>query len=182
MKIKPSFLTEKQEISIKLGTYDDIFSDFDMRAHADRALSVDFLEEIKRASVDKIGDNVNLTLHIPEQERDQTLEESIKTRLNNHFKRHYHILLKEKRRILTLGIMMALAGMLMMMTTTYLIFNNHGQNQFLSFLVVFLEPISLFLLWEGLDRIFFNSHEINPDLFFYKKMFKSPNNVDFKTY
>ena len=47
MNHKSSLTEEKAEVGLRLEKYDDIFSDFDVRPYSARALSVDFLEEIK---------------------------------------------------------------------------------------------------------------------------------------
>ena len=50
------------EIPLWLDNYNDLFSDFDPRHYSNRALSQDFLEELKRASRDKQTKTVNLKL------------------------------------------------------------------------------------------------------------------------
>jgi hypothetical protein len=173
---------ETQEIYIRLEQYDDIFSDFDMRPHTKRALSVDFLEEIKRAVDGKEGEGIDLILHIPEKERDQTLEENIKARLAAHFTRHYELLHHKKRHVLEFGIAMVFLGIICMIAATFIIFRDPAENLLLSFLVVFLEPAAWFLLWEGMDQIIFHSKNINPDLLFYRKMKDSKDSIHFKAY
>ena len=88
--------SETEEISIRLESFDDIFSDFDMRGFDKRALSVDFLDEIKRASLDKDESGIELALYAPEKERDESKEGTIKERLSAHFNRHYGLVLKER--------------------------------------------------------------------------------------
>lgn len=172
---------ETQEISIRLESFDDIFSDFDMRGYDKRALSVDFLEEIKRASLDKDESGIELALHTPEKQRDETKEATIRERLSGHFNRHHALVLKEKRRTLGRGWLMVLLGVISMLTATFIVSEDPTSNLFLSFLVVFLEPAAWFLLWEGMDLIIFSSKEIDPELSFYRKMALS-SKVCFKSY
>ena len=72
-------------ISLILDSYDDIFSDFDPRPFAHRALSDDFLLEAKRAARDKQG-SLELRFLIPKNERKLDAETIIKGRLREHFK------------------------------------------------------------------------------------------------
>jgi hypothetical protein len=182
MKHKFSSRVETSEISLRLEQYDDIFSDFDIRPYSKRALSVDFLDEIKRASYDKNEGEIELTLHAPEKERNEAHELVIKERLAAHFKRHYAMLLKEKRHVMQLGISMVVMGVIFMIAATFIVFEDPTQNLLLSFLVVFLEPAAWFLLWEGMDQIIFNSKNINPDLDFYRKMSDERAHVSFKSF
>jgi hypothetical protein len=131
---------EASEIVLRLNQYSDIFSDFDIRPYSSRALSVDFLDEIKRASHDKEEGGIELILNFPKKERNEPHELVIKERLTTHFKKHYHLLVKEKHRILKLGITMVILGILCMVAATFVVFKDPSESLSLSFLVVFLEP------------------------------------------
>src|SRR3989344_3774359 len=107
----PPHYEETQALSLKLEKYTDIFSSFDIRPYSKRALSVDFLDEIKRTTSDgKDGEGVEIILNMPTQERNESHETVIKERLSAHFKRHHILVLKEKVRILKLGISMVVLG------------------------------------------------------------------------
>lgn len=180
--LKSEFSDNRQEISLRLEHYNDIFSDFDIRPYSKRALSVDFLEEIKRAAHDKEIGGIDLVFHAPEKNRNESHEATIRERLSTHFKKHYQIVLAEKRKIMRTGISMIIFGVVFMILATLIIFKDPEDNILLSFLVVFLEPAAWFLLWEGMDQILFNSKNINPELDFYKKMSHERGHVHFKTY
>lgn len=173
---------ETSEISLKLDHYDDIFSDFDMRGYSERALSVDFLEEIRRASRDKASGGVQLALHMPEHLHNESDELVIRDRLKYHFRRHLALLKKDKRRVLGLGIGMVVLGAIFMLTATSILFEDPSESWGLSFLVVFLEPAAWFLLWEGMDQIIFSAREINPELEFYRKMSDERGQIAFRAY
>ena len=178
-----SHFEETQAISLRLEKYTDIFSDFDIRPYSKRALSVDFLDEIRGATSDKAyGEGIEIILNMPEKERNESHETIIKERIAGHFARHYKSLLKEKRRVLKLGISMVIFGIISMIAAAFIVFEDPARNLLLSFLVVFLEPAAWFLLWEGMDQIIFNSKKINPDLNFYKKMSDSRAHMHFKSY
>lgn len=180
MKAQFSDYEETNEIYLRLMQYDDIFSDFDMRPYSRRSLSVDFIDEIKRAAADKKDEGIELILHAPEAERNESKESTIRERLAAHFVRHYQLQMKEKKRVLRLGIGMVVLGIISMIAATFIVFEDPTENLLLSFLVVFLEPAAWFLLWEGMDQIVFNSRNINPELDFYKKMAAS--RIHFKSY
>jgi hypothetical protein len=181
MEQTSSRLAELEEISLRLEHYDDIFSDFDIRPYSKRALSVDFVDEIRRAVRDKNGDGIELVLHAPEKDRNESQEATIKERLIAHFNRHHHLLLDEKRRVMRLGLGMVSLGIVFMILATLIIFKDPAHNVLLSFLVVFLEPAAWFLLWEGMDQIIFNSKNINPELSFYRKMSHVHGRILFKS-
>jgi len=182
MEHKSSLATETSEISLRLDDYDDIFSDFDIRSYSSRALSVDFLDEIKRASFDKEESGIELILYVPEKERNESREITIKERLAAHFRRHYSLLLEEKRRVRRLGISMVTMGILCIIVATFIVFKGSpSRSLFLSFLVVFLEPAAWFLLWEGMDQIIFNSKSTNADIEFHRKMSDSRGHTHFKS-
>ncbi len=171
-----------QEISLKLGHYDDIFSDFDMREYSKRALSVDFISEIRRASLDKSNDGIELILCVPESGRSARDEAVIGERLAGHFEKHYRLLLKDKRKTIGQGVLMIILGVISMVVATLILFGDQEKNLLKSFLVVFLEPAGWFLLWDGAEQILFSSRQINPELTFYRKMFASRGNIRFKSY
>ena len=181
MRHRFSSTAETAEISLKLENYDDIFSDFDIRPYSSRALSVDFLDETKRATQDKSENGIELILHVSEENRNASHEATIKERLAAHFKRHYHLLLKEKRQVMRLGGIMVTLGILCMIAATLIVFEDPSQNLLLSFLVIFLEPAAWFLLWEGMDQIIFNSKTITPELEFYRKMDDPNGHIYFKS-
>ncbi|MBI3306047.1 hypothetical protein HYZ82_02860 [Candidatus Nomurabacteria bacterium] len=169
------------EISLKLEQYNDIFSDFDIRSLNKRALSVDFLDEIKRATSEMKDENIEMVLHMPEKDRKEYEEGIIKERLATHFKRHFHLLQAEKKKILKTGVGMVILGIFSMIIAAVLYSRDDG-SFFSSFLIIFFEPAAWFLWWEGLDQIIFNSKNINPNLYFYRKMMNAHKNIHFKSY
>ena len=182
MELRNSDTEEVHEISLKLKKYDDIFSDFDMRPYSKRALSIDFIDEIKRASQDKNEGEIDMFFYAPEEERNEAHEVTIKERMAEHFKKHYHRLTKERRGIMMRGVSMVTLGVICMIVATFIIFKDPTESLLLSFLVVFLEPAAWFLLWEGMDLIIFEAREVDPELNFYRKMSESHKNLHFKSY
>ncbi len=172
---------ESHEIILQLDHYDDIFSDFDMRPYSKRALSVDFLSEIKRATGGEDIGAVELLLHAPHSERNEAHEAVIKERLAAHFKRHFDILKKDKLQILRRGWSMVLLGVVSMIAATLVAHKGVEDTILYSFLLIFLEPAAWFLLWEGMDLVIFQSKTVTPELEFYRKMSHEKTLVHFKS-
>ena len=173
---------ETREIVLRLEHYDDIFSDFDMRPYSKRSLSVDFLSEIKRATVDKDKSGIELVLFAPEKERNESHEVIIRERLDAHFKRHFDLLKAEKQSIVRRGAVMATLGLICMVGAMLLVYRDPEHTLLTSFMLIFLEPASWFLLWEGMDQIVFHSKNINPELDFYRKMSFSHGHIHFRSH
>lgn len=165
-------LIDLSEISLWLDTYDDIFSDFDPRPYSERALSDDFVTEAKRASRDKVSGTLELNLLIPIKMRNLHYESLIKKRLKEHFKKHYHRHLSDKKIIVHRGMKFVMLGIITMLITTYILHELPDDKLIWSFLVVLFEPAGWFLFWEGMNQIIFESKTISPDLEFYEKMNK----------
>ena len=73
LKKKQNFLKLSQ-ITLTLDKYGDIFSDFDPRSYIERALSIDFLSEIRRASREKPNGVIELKMLIPKKVRNQKMK------------------------------------------------------------------------------------------------------------
>lgn len=156
-------------ISLTLREYNDIFSDFDLRDYSVRSLSVDFLHEAKRAAVDK-SESLELNLLVPESKRDPKTEATIKTRLKEHFARHFFLLKKERSKITVKGLIMTFIGVALMLGAGYLLWSSLNQATIGMFLLILLEPAGWFFFWEGLDLVIFKPNDHSADLNFYRKM------------
>lgn len=161
-------LLKMSEISLSLDTYDDIFSDFDPRPYSQRALSDDFLLEIKRASRDKEDGSIELKFLIPAEQRNIQKETLIKKRLRDHFRHHHtdlaHEITKTKRR----GVIMALCGVGMILIAAKL--SEIDSNFIANLFRTILEPAGWFTGWVGMQDVYDIGKEISPDHDFYKKM------------
>ncbi|OHA96315.1 MAG: hypothetical protein A3J09_02675 [Candidatus Zambryskibacteria bacterium RIFCSPLOWO2_02_FULL_51_21] len=174
---------DSHEIALQLDNYDDLFSVFDNRPYSKRALSVDFLDEVRRASLDKSDEKLELVISMPKELRSEAHDQTIKERLSDHFHKHYKRLQVEKRRIMRLGFLMVFLGLVSMVGATFVISKNSDAQSFgYSFLLILLEPAAWFLLWEGMDQIIFNSQSLKHDLEFYRKMSLSHERVHFQSY
>jgi len=185
MEIKPNLAEEKKEelvrlseISLILDSYNDIFSSFDPRPYSEKSLSDDFIQECKRAAIDK-GEEIELRILIPKIKREIKEEGKIKKRLKEHFYHSFKRKQKEIKRIKIDGITWFGLGTFFILTLSFL-----EESSLTGFLIqivkTMLEPAGWFSFWEGLGKIFILAKEKSPELEFYKKMSKG--NIKFKEY
>jgi hypothetical protein len=164
-------LLEKAEVSLILDKYEDIFSDFDPRPFTQRAFSVDFLDEAKRATRDIEFGAFQLRFMLPKTERNSETEYMVRRRLREHFKKHHEMLRKEKSKIVKQGLSFIGLGILFMLVAAFVLYRYHNVLSLMKeLLIVMLEPGGWFLFWEGLELVIFKSKVVKPDLNFYKKM------------
>jgi hypothetical protein len=174
-KKDPEHIEEKKEsarvIKIWLDSYDDIFSDFDPRPFAKRALSDDFIAEATKVSKESDATIDELRLFLPENVRDGEKEAIITKRLEEHFKEHYRLGMQSKRKRIAKGFIMFGAGVALMMLASYV--GLHKSDKLgLSFLFVIIEPSGWFFVWTSLESLF-NASRTKPELEFYTKLLES---------
>ena len=171
-------LLAKGEISLWIDNYDDIFSDFDPRSYSQRALSDDFLIEAKKAVREAKGVLI-LRFLVPTSVRNNQQESMIRRRLREHFRKHHDNAEREMRGLVRNGILLALGGFALMLAAAFIA---HAQREsFLSiFLTVLFEPAGWFMVWYGMDKIFYTAKEKRTELDFYQKMSKV--DIDFDSY
>lgn len=162
-------LLRMSEISLILDTYDDIFSDFDPRPYSVRALSDDFLQEVKRATRDRPSGNVEIKFMMPHHTRNLVSENLIKRRLKEHFKRHYLLLVDEAGKSKRRSLFTAFIGLIFLLLGVGLTFMGIPEK-ILSFLLIIVEPAGWFFAWTGLEAYFGLKKEMGNDLTFYEKM------------
>jgi len=173
-------VVQTAEMALWLDGYDDIFSDFDPRPFAERALSDDFLVEMKKVVKDRGRNSYELKFLLAPEARKHSEEEVIKERLHHVFNEQYHQYMKERKGIIARGIIFVGLGVVFMSVASFLL-TFFANKQFLfNFLVILLEPAGWFLFWEGLSRAMYKSEQINPEIKFYHKMAHSK--IEFISY
>jgi len=162
-------LLQNSEVSLILDVYDDIFSDFDPRPFVKRALSIDFLEEAKRATRDLPTGQIQLKFLIPYSLRNIPTEIMIKRRLKEHFAKHFEEYKNKMRNIKIKGAIMALGGIGMIFVAKIM---DRLQSISLSinFLKILLEAGGWFTAWVGLENAFESLEEKSKMKAFYEKM------------
>lgn len=164
-----SDLFKLSTISISLDNYNDIFSDFDPRPFNQKSLSVDFLDELKRATRDKASGGFEVSMLIEESKRNIQDEQTIRKRLREHFKKHYLQYKSEVDSVRFKGIIFAFSGIMMIAAASMIATINLNSFWF-NLILVLLEPGGWFLGWTGLDQLFYTIRDMKPDLEFYRKM------------
>lgn len=167
-------MDESQQINFVIDEYQDLFSDFDSREYSRKSLSDDFLNECKKASIDKKLEGVELQILLPQKIRDEKKESIIKERLKNHFIKHYNRINDEKNNIIKKGVfLIALAVIVLACSTVahYILTSNN--TLLLSLFYVVFDPLGILLLWEGIEDSISGPNAIKEELDFYKKMSKS---------
>lgn len=166
-------LLRMSEISLWLDHYDDIFSDFDPRPYSVRVVSHDLLLEARRASRDKVSGQIELKFLMPKHERKKRLEPIIKSRLRDYFKNHLDMSMEETKDLIKEGSIFVGLGIIFMLITSFILFENYNPSLLRNFLIILLEPAGWFFFWEGLDLIIFGAKEKKADIDFYDKMAKA---------
>lgn len=155
-------------IPLIINSYIDIFSSFDSRPFTEKALSIDFLEECKRAVRDK-GENVlELIISVPKDKRILSDETKIKKRLRDHFHKHFLEKEKDMKKIRAEGKLWVLLGIIINLVVVSGLINL--ESSLLHAILGLFEVPSWFLIWEGLGKIFIESRTFEFDYEFYRKM------------
>ena len=101
----------KSEVGILIQDYGFLFSDFDPRPLHQRAISDDFLREVRKFTFEESPGTAELRFLVPEHERNNASEAIIKKRLREHFKKHFLVLDAESKRIFKNGLLRFFAGL-----------------------------------------------------------------------
>jgi len=159
----------KSELSIWLDVYDDVFSDFDSRPLSERALSDDFLNEVRKMVREKPTGNVELKLLIPAALRDTKTEGIITRNLHAHFRHSAQLVRSDIRSTIGQGIILSTVGFALMIGTAYLA-GIKVKEFYLNSIQIIMEPAGWFMVWAGLDNIFNDARKKRPNLDFNTKM------------
>jgi hypothetical protein len=162
-------LLSKSELSIWLDDYDDVFSDFDSRPINERSLSDDFLVEVRKMVREKPTGAIELKLLIPAAKRKKELEAMVVKNLHAYFKHAGEAIKNEMDKTRRRGFLLAGVGFLVMILTAYLV-SISNRSFIFNAMQIILEPSGWFMVWSGMDNIFYNSRQRKPNLDFNSKM------------
>ena len=157
----------KNQVSVWLDSYDDIFSDFDPMPYTKRALSDDFIHQVKKLSAGHSRGQTSLELLFPVPKRNMETEKVVAEQLQRHFRLTYEKLLEERRNRHRRAWFFVLSGVLFMVISSYLSFLS-SRLYFMHLMKTFSEPAGWFLLWTGLDQFLYFSAKSTSDMAFYK--------------
>jgi hypothetical protein len=167
-------------ISLWLDDYNDIFSDFDPRPYSQRALSDDFLNEVKKVLRETPSGKVELELLMPESLRSPGQESTIKKRLREYFKARFTHYKEQAIKIKKQGALFVSFGIVLMLVTALVLFSYAERSFWVILLSVVAEPAGWFLFWDGMELLVFDAKERKTDLDFNKRMANC--NIYFKSY
>ncbi|KKQ27798.1 MAG: hypothetical protein US42_C0005G0023 [Candidatus Magasanikbacteria bacterium GW2011_GWC2_37_14] len=171
---------QNAEMALWLDSYNNIFSDFDPRPFAERALSDDFILEMKKVARDRGKDSYELKFLLAPETRNHHQEEVIKERLHHFFIEQHHQYIKERKGIIARGFLFVILGVVFMSVASFLLTFFANEKFLFNFLVILLEPAGWFLFWEGLSHAMYKSEQVNPEIKFYHKMAHSK--IEFISY
>ncbi len=144
--------SEQLNISIIIDTYDDIFSDFDPRPYHERALSEDFVAEVRRRHVPHKKGGLEVRFLVPDRVRDQKSEAIIKRRLKYYFKDEEKVIEKHINDRRRRGYMYISFGALVLTTIT-IVGVNYPDNLPVKVIELLLAPAGWFGMWEGIGKV-----------------------------
>jgi len=138
------------EVAISLDTYDDLFSDFDIRGYRDRALSKDFLDELHmrlRKTSDK--SDLDVVFLIPADLRDMADEALIIERIRRFYTERESHYVREDRNATLRGLMFIAIGLALSLVANYIVERFLSTTLFKDFALI---P-SWFFVWSGFDYL-----------------------------
>ena len=141
------------EICIWIDKYDDVFSEFDSRPFSDRALSDDFLREVRKMTSENTKGEFRLKFHVMDDQRNVESESIILNNLNKHFRHIADELKAERQKTLNKGYMFMAFGFVLILVI-FLLTTVSDKASYLNGLILMLEPVGWFTTWTGLDCVF----------------------------
>jgi len=166
------------ELNLWLDSYDDIYSDFDSRHYLKRRISEDFLHELRTEMKFKQIPAGDLVLMVPQEQRNETTEKIITGSLAGFFNSRLRFFRKKCRMKLNSGLLLFLAGAVMMLLGTWVSYRSAGSWSVV-FLKIILEPAGWFLIWAAFDFLFYDFAELKKEKNFFREL--SHLQVHFKT-
>lgn len=158
------------EILIALETYDDLFSDFDIRGYRERAISRDFLDEL-RIRLRRLGTMVgfDLVFLMPAEGRNAEDEALIIERLHTFFEeRQAHYRREDRRRRLS-SLLFVSIGLALSCAANFFVQRINSFPLFKDFLLI---P-AWFFVWSGLELFLKSREEIGRKKKYYSALSES---------
>lgn len=170
---------ETNMISLWIDSYSDIFSDFDPRSFSERAISDDFIGQVKKVSKETTERISVLRLLVPEGTQREDHEKIIRKRLQRYFENMHEQLQTEDKKIKIKSISFFISGIILMVLASYISYLNMTGFH-INLLHVLFEPGGWFLFWTGLDTWLTFSKSRQSEVQFYNRMMNI--HVDFSSY
>ncbi|HRY53499.1 MAG TPA: hypothetical protein P5133_12360 [Spirochaetia bacterium] len=136
------------EIAIAIDSYDDLFSDFDIRSYGERAISRDLLDELRlRLRKAGPGSASDLVFLVPREARKEGDEELIVERLRRFFEERRAHYLREDRRNARLAALFVAIGLALSPAASLAAARLGARPLLTDFLLI---P-AWFFVWNGLE-------------------------------
>jgi len=142
-----------KEISIAIDTWDDIYSDFDPRPLNERALSEDFIAELKKRYKETRTGNFLIVIYAPVSLKDEKTEKAVIQRLKAHFKHRFLQRKKDVDLIRTRGVVFVISGICFLGFLTVATYFKWFSSLTIEVVSIILMPLGWFGIWEGLSSI-----------------------------
>lgn len=153
MKEADQRIRDIKEVSIAIDNWDDIFSDFDPRPLTERALSEDFIFELKkRYRETKKGDYL-VTIYAPVTLKDDKSEKGVSQRLKRHFRQRSLTRQRELNRIRLRGVLFVMIGIFFLGFLTLATYFRYFSDLTIEILGIIFMPLGWFGIWEGFSKI-----------------------------
>jgi len=146
-------IKDLKEISIVIDTWDDLFLDFDPRPFSERALSEDFILELKKRYRETPKGQFTVTIYIPPSFNNDSQEKIITQRLKKHFKLRFLQVQKELNKIRIKGIISVIFGIVSLGFLTFITYFHIFSQLTIELLSIVLMPLGWFGVWEGFSKI-----------------------------
>lgn len=161
-----------RDLNFWIDSYDDLFSDFDSRPYAERAISDDFISELNKLTEEKEDFVKTICFQIPAKVQDEKTESIIMKRLTNGFRNKYIRFSNELNASRRNGILMTACGVAAMTLAVFI--TSHGEHTlWQNSLKILFEPAGWFLIWTGLDKLYTGGKPIKRKRDFYARLEKS---------
>jgi hypothetical protein len=142
-----------KEISLILDVWDDIFSDFDPRPLDERALSEDFVNELKKRYRETPKGALLLSFYAPKSLKDEQSEQMVIRRLRKHFRdkalQKRHDIHRTKAR----GSTFIVVGIVSLSSITLISYFGLVSELVVKLLEILFVPLGWFGIWEGFSKV-----------------------------
>ncbi|MBN1521276.1 MAG: hypothetical protein JW928_01985 [Candidatus Aureabacteria bacterium] len=179
MKNPEQRIKDIKEISVAIDTWDDIFSDFDPSPFKDRALSEDFILELKKRYREKRTGLFTITIYAPRALQNRTTQTTVVQRLRRYFRHRYLQRKKEIMRIRLKGALFVLVGISFLTFLTLITYFNTFNELSIEILGIIFMPLGWFGIWEGFSKIVDTSPVFIQEEAFFEKLSKASFRFEF---
>ncbi|MFC1667708.1 hypothetical protein ACFL0P_07640 [Candidatus Omnitrophota bacterium] len=162
-----------KEASIAIDTWDDIFSDFDPRPLNVRALSEDFIAELKKRYRETRKGNFLITIYAPISLRNSESEKTVIQRLKKYFKHRAMQRQKDIGRIRRRGVIFAIMGICSLGFLTISTYFQFFKELTIDILSIIFMPLGWFGIWEGFSKIVDTSPVVIQEEILFNKLSKA---------